>query len=70
MRLDIKTMRYSAALSSAVLTKGLLIYGAFRLGGYLDSRWHTAPLFLMLLIVAAVAVGIWWILKVAERNKP
>lgn len=70
MLLEPKWMRYSAALSSAVLTKALLIYLGFRLGSWLDAKAKTYPLFMVSGLVLGMGLGIWWILFVAEKRKP
>ena len=50
MLIDPKFMRFASQLSSVVMAKALLIYGAYRLGVYLDTRFHTYPLFFFILI--------------------
>ncbi len=69
MRIDPKFMRFASQLSSIVMTKALLIYGAYRLGTYLDTRFGTYPLFFFTLITAASGLGLFWIIKVIEKNR-
>lgn len=67
MLIDPKWTRFYALLSSAAISKAVLIALGYWIGMKLDRRFHTYPLFLFLCITAALAVGIWGIVKVAER---
>lgn len=69
MLIDPKFMRFASQLSSVVMTKALLLYGAYKLGTYLDGRFHTYPLFFFLLITTAAGLGLWWIIKIIEKNR-
>lgn len=69
MLIDPKFMRFASQLSSVVMTKALLIYGAYRLGTYLDGKFGTYPLFFFLLITTAAGLGLWWIIKIIEKNR-
>ncbi len=60
-------MRKASAMSSAVLVKALLIYGAYRLGTWLDARWGTSPYLMCVLICLAVGIGLWWVIFTANR---
>ncbi len=69
MRIDPKFMRLASQLSSIVITKAFLLYGAFRLGTWLDQKFHTYPLCLFLLITAVASLGFFWIYKVIDKNR-
>jgi F0F1-type ATP synthase assembly protein I len=66
MLLDPKMTRFYALLSSAAISKAILIALGYWIGIRLDRRFNTYPLFLFLCIVFALGVGIWGIVKVAE----
>lgn len=57
-----------ARYSGAVTTKALLLYGAYRLGVVLDARWHTFPLATGVLVVAASALGIAFLIYISSRR--
>ncbi len=69
MLIDPKTMRYASILTSAVFLKILLIYGGFRLGGWLDSKLHTSPFLMVAGLTAGAGLGIWYVLFVIEKFK-
>lgn len=63
-------MRFAAAMSSAVITKGLLIFFGYWLGAKLDESFQTGPLFTVLLILVGVGLGFWYLVLVFRRTKP
>lgn len=67
--LDAKLMRLAAAMSSAVLLKGILIFGGYWLGSRLDVLAGTAPLFMLIGILLGVCVGMWYLITVFNRLK-
>ena len=67
MLFDPKWTRFYALLSGAALTKAILIALGYWIGMALDRKFHTYPLFLFLCITAALAIGIWGIVKIADR---
>ena len=69
MKLDEKKFRTYAIVTNAVLTKAVLLVGAFYVGGALDRRFKTAPMFMMSGIVIALVVGFWWILYVTKKYR-
>ena len=70
MFVDPKWMRYSAAMSSAVMGQAVMLYLAFRAGSYLDAKWGTQPFLMFFGLVIAGALGLWFIIYAAERFKP
>lgn len=69
MRIDPKFMRLASQLSSIVITKAVLLYGAYRLGFWLDQKFHTYPLILFFLIVTVASLGFFWVFKVIDKNR-
>jgi len=67
-KLDLKWMRYSGRLSGAVLTKALLLYLGYLGGAWLDRRLGTAPFLTFFGLVAAAALGMWYVIGVARRG--
>ena len=67
--LDPRWLRFSAALSAAVSVKAVLIYASYRFGSWLDYKWGTYPVFMFFFVVAAVAIGLWYIFYVVDRVK-
>ena len=67
--MDPKKIRLYAVITNAVLMKAALLIGAFFLGQWLDQQFHSSPLFMMVLLVAALVLGFWWILYIAKKNK-
>lgn len=47
----------AAVGTSMAMTLALLVLGGNFLGQYLDSRWHTKPLFQLVLILGGVVFG-------------
>ena len=70
MLFDPKTLRFAGQLSGAVMAKGILLFGAYKLGAYLDKRFGTYPFLMMALLTTAGCVGLWYLIRVADRNKP
>jgi F0F1-type ATP synthase assembly protein I len=70
MRLDFKLMRYSAALSSSVLSAGALSFGGYWAGNRLDRWLHTSPLLAIGLLLVGICLGLFYILYIAQRLKP
>ena len=68
--LDSKMMRFSAAMSSAVLTKGVLIFLGYWLGDKLDAYAKTSPLFMLLFLLIAICLGMWYLIVVFNKTKP
>ena len=62
-----KWLRMGSLILNAVATKALLITGAYFLGRYLDRRWGTDPWCLTALLLAAIGLGLWWIVLVLRR---
>lgn len=69
MRLDLKLMRFSAAMSSAALTMGVLVFGGYWGGHRLDVWLHTSPLFALVLMIVGIFLGLFWIVFVAQKIK-
>ena len=67
MLIDPKTIRTMAILANAVIAKALLIIGGFFAGQWLDQRFGTSPLFMMLLVMAGLGLGIYWLTVVMKR---
>ena len=70
MKLDAKLMRFSAAMSSAVITMGLIVFGGFWGGAWVDKHFTLAPLFTIGGLLLGIAIGFAWLLYVAQRMKP
>jgi F0F1-type ATP synthase assembly protein I len=62
-------MRFSAALSSAVLMKAFLVFAGYWIGSKIDVALGTKPLFMIGLALVGVCLGLWWILFIAQRAK-
>lgn len=67
--LDPKWMRFYAVLTGATFVKVILIAVAYLVGTRLDERFGTYPLFLSIGVLAAVGLGLWWIIRVIDRMK-
>lgn len=70
MKIDVKWMRYSSALSSAVMVQALLLLGGFKLGSWLDARLHTYPFLMVIFLTLGAGLGMWWLIYCAEKFKP
>ncbi len=70
MKLDLKLMRFSAAMSSAVMMMGVIVFGGYWVGNRMDQSFHTSPLFAIVLLLVGIIIGLFWILYVANRTKP
>jgi F0F1-type ATP synthase assembly protein I len=68
MRLDFKLMRYSAAMSSAVLTMGIVVFGGFWCGSWLDRHFSLTPLFTISGLLVGICAGLAWVLYVARKS--
>lgn len=64
------TYRFYARMSSAVFVKVLLAGGGFWLGSKLDTKYHTSPYLMMLGFVVGAGVGLWWVIRTANRQDP
>jgi F0F1-type ATP synthase assembly protein I len=62
-------MRFSAAMSSAVLVKAFLIFAGYWIGTKVDVALGTKPLFMIVLALVGVCLGLWWLLFIAGRAK-
>lgn len=69
MRIDTKLWRLYSVMSGVVMAKALMLYGAYKLGTYLDEKFGTYPLCFFLLITATAGIGLFWIIKVIEKNR-
>ena len=69
MRIDTKLWRLYSVMSGVVMAKALMLYGAYKLGTYLDAKFGTYPLCFFVLITATTALGFYWIMKVVEKNR-
>lgn len=70
MRLDLKLVRFSAALSSGVLTTGALTYGGYWLGRKLDSAWNSSPLWSIGLLLVGVCIGLGYLIYISQKLRP
>jgi F0F1-type ATP synthase assembly protein I len=68
MLVDPKWMRFYARMSGAVMAKVVFIALGLWLGQLLDERFGTYPLFLFVCVTAALALGIFWIVWLAEKE--
>lgn len=68
--LDPKLMRFSAAMSSAVITKAILIVSGYWIGAKLDESWQTKPLFTLILALIGFVMGLWYLVLIFNRTKP
>lgn len=67
--IDPKLMRFAMAMSSATITLGVLMYGAYHFGTILDKKWGTDPFVMFGLLLLALASGAAWIIRVANKTK-
>ncbi len=70
MKLDLKLMRFSAAMSSAVMVMGCVVFGSYWLGHRLDVMTSTSPLFAIGGLLVGIVLGLGWVLFVANKAKP
>ena len=68
--LDKKLLRFSAAMSSAAIMTGVLCFFGYWLGQKLDASLSTAPLFLIVFLIAGFTLGIWYTVLVFKRTNP
>lgn len=68
MLIDPKWMRFYAKMSGAVLAKAVLIVIGVFAGKALDERFGTYPLFLFVGVIGALALGIFYIVWLAEKE--
>lgn len=61
-------MRLYARLSAAVLAKVILVALAFWFGSQLDKAYGTEPYIMFGMVILAMAIGIWWIVRIAETD--
>ncbi|MBI1861578.1 MAG: AtpZ/AtpI family protein [Deltaproteobacteria bacterium] len=66
--LDPKYSRLMAVYSSAAMVKLVLFVGAFFGGNLLDKKLGTSPLFLLIFLMAAMGLGIWYIIALMKRR--
>ena len=64
-----KLLRYYARLSSAVIIKILLATLGFWSGRKLDAILGTEPFLMFLGFVAGVSLGLWWVIRTANRTE-
>jgi len=69
MLVDPKLMRFYGLMSGAVFTKIALMVGGFFLGTWIDKRLGTYPLFMLVLMLLGMSLGLWWIVRVATKNR-
>jgi F0F1-type ATP synthase assembly protein I len=60
--------RYYARLSAAVMVKIVLVLSGFLLGKKLDVWFGTAPLLMFLGFVTGVGVGLWYVIRTANKE--
>lgn len=60
-RLDPKMARTLAIMHSAVLVKLLLIFIGYKSGLWLDAKYETKPLFVILLGSLGAGLGLWFV---------
>ncbi len=66
--IDPKIMRTYAIVSSAVLTKAVLIGVGYYFGSILDKKYNTAPLFILVFISLGLGIGLWWLIRSLNRR--
>jgi F0F1-type ATP synthase assembly protein I len=57
-----------AAYSSAAFVKVALLLGALWCGIKIDKRLGTSPLFLMVFVVLAMGLGLWYLMMIVKRK--
>lgn len=60
-------MRMAAMIANAMLTKAIILIGAFFLGRYLDQKLGTDPWLMFLCVSLGLGVGIWWIIILTRK---
>lgn len=56
-------------MSGASISFAVLIYVGYRVGTWLDAKWKSAPLMLFLGIVLGATLGMWQLIRIADRFK-
>ncbi len=67
IKIDAKKVRVAIMMGNAAMTKGLMIAAAWYLGGKLDRKLGTEPYIMFGLVVLAMILGVWYILRVAKK---
>jgi len=64
--MDLKAMRFYSRISGACMAQVVLVYLGYLGGDWLDQQWRLEPLGLFLGLVAALVVGLWGVIRVAQ----
>ena len=69
MNMDPKLVRYYGRISGAVMLKVFLVFLGYSAGNTLDIHFHTYPWLMMLGIILGAGLGIWWIVRIADKSE-
>lgn len=68
MLIDPKWSRMVAIYTTAAFVKVVLLVSAFIGGRFLDDRFGSKPLFLILLILGAMGLGTWYVVVLTKKK--
>ena len=69
IKFDRKWSKVGAVITNAVFTKCFLIYAGYWIGTKLDVKYGTSPYLMTTFIVLGMALGLTWIIIIANRVK-
>lgn len=64
---DAKKLRVAIMMGNAVMTKALMISAGWYFGSKLDKKYGTGPYGMILLVVLAMGLGVWYLLRIAKK---
>lgn len=64
---DAKKLRVAIMMGNAVMTKALMISAGWYFGSKLDKKYGTGPYGMIFLVVLAMGLGVWYILRTAKK---
>ncbi len=68
IKLDGKKIRIAMMMGNAVMTKAIMIAAGWYFGSKLDKKYGTEPYGMVGLVILAMILGVWYILRVAKKN--
>jgi F0F1-type ATP synthase assembly protein I len=64
---DAKKLRVAIMMGNAVMTKALMISAGWYFGSKLDKKYGTGPYGMIILVVLAMGLGVWYLLRIAKK---
>ena len=68
IKLDSRKIRVAVMMGNAVMTKAIMITAGWYFGSKIDKKYGTAPYGMITLVVLAMILGVFYILKVAKKH--